>query len=89
MLSGEESVGGRKTGRNLPSGGEVQVLVLCKAFIFSELPSMNMAGELHLYQWPGTVPRSYAPRQWRSPWDPFGLRPACHDTSLALLSSSR
>jgi hypothetical protein len=46
--------------RMFPSDGEVQVRGFAKLFIMSDLRGTGLAYDLHLYQWPGTVPRSYA-----------------------------
>jgi len=43
-----------------PEAGEVQVQEFLKLFIMNGLQGAGLARELHLYQWPGTVPRSYA-----------------------------
>jgi hypothetical protein len=43
-----------------PRGGEVQVRHFDKFIVMNGLQGTGLARELHLYQWPGTVARSYA-----------------------------
>ena len=48
-----------------PGSREVQVEQFCNPFIINGLKGAGLAFDLHLYQWPGTVPRSYASWQRR------------------------
>src|SRR5580704_2934529 len=57
-------------GRNLPRGLEVQVRQFSKLCVMNALQGRGLADELHLYQWSGTVARSYA--SWHG--DPRGTR---------------
>src|SRR5271154_4814204 len=57
-----------------PGDGEVQVRCFLKLFVMNVLQGADLAGNLHLYQWPGTVPRSYASWLRR---EPDGTRSRC------------
>jgi hypothetical protein len=46
--------------RMFPGDGEVQVRGFAKLIVMIDLRGTGLAYDLHLYQWPGTVPRSYA-----------------------------
>ena len=57
----EHSVHLKKEEGIFPDGSRVQVSKFAKMLVISELRGVNLAGEMHLYQWPGTAAAATRP----------------------------